>query len=103
MSLDDYVRALAEVVRRDSRLVSAPLERIHERPSLAGYAPPFAGERFIMDTGRAKQDLGYQPTPLGRWLPDTVNSLLDANEGEDSKDYGRRQAEVEAAEALGLT
>lgn len=63
VSLDDYVRAVAEVVGRDSRLVSAPLERIRERPSLAGYAPPFAGERFIMEPAAPSRTWAASPRP----------------------------------------
>lgn len=97
LTLADYLRTAARLLGREPRLVHAPLEWIRAQPGLEGYDPPFAGERFVMDLQRARQELGYEPTPLSAWLDETLRWHLEGYRGPDSRGYARREAEVAAA------
>lgn len=98
LSLDDYVRAIATAAGRQARIVAASMEWIRLQEGLSNFEAPFVGERFILDIGRAKQDLGYQPTSLGEWLRVTVDWFMNTYQGPGSARYSRRAAEVAAAQ-----
>lgn len=100
LSLEEYVRAIAEALGREAKIVLAPLEQIRRQPGLANFYPPFVGERFVQDISRAKQDLKWEPTSLDIWLRKTVDYFLNDYHGEDSKGYANREMEVEAAQRL---
>jgi nucleoside-diphosphate-sugar epimerase len=94
LTLEDYVHAIAEVMDRKAKIVSAPFELIREQAGLSGFEAPFMGERFVMSIGKAQRELGYRPTNLAKWLKPTVRWFLDEYHGPDSNGYDKRQFEV---------
>ncbi len=98
-SLEDYVVSIARAMGKEVAMADPPFEWVHSQPGLSTYNPPFAKERFVMDIGRAKEDLGFHPTPFPEWLKSTVEWFLEDYRGADSEDYDKRHAEVRAAEA----
>ncbi len=100
LTLEDYVRAISEVVDREAKIVSAPIELIRKQVGLSGFECPFVGERFVMSIDKAKRELGYRPDHLSKWLKSTVRWFLDEYQGPDSNEYDKRAFEVKAAQNL---
>lgn len=99
LTLSDYVDAIAEALGRQSPAVPAGPAAL-QAAGLGTFAPPFAGTRFIMDTGRIRRELGFQPTPLANWLPLTVRWFVEEYRGRDSARYAQRSRELKASSVM---
>lgn len=102
-TLEEYVHSIAESLGRETKVVTVPLEEIQKKPGLAGYNPPYAGDRLILDISQAKKDLDYQPTPFPLWLKQTVDWFVGSYRGPESEGYPQRAQEVAAARQLRIT
>ncbi len=73
VSVRDLLRLMAEAAGRpEPEVVAAPCAWLAAR-GLGDLFAPFSSLRDqILDMGRAVRDLGFAPTPLGRWLAETV-------------------------------
>jgi nucleoside-diphosphate-sugar epimerase len=93
VALEEFVRMAAEVCGVPDPVVPVPEDVL--RRQAPWYRPPFV-HRFVLDTTQIRIDLGFRPTPLSRWLQDTVRwhltSGLPASAG-----YDRRGDEVALA------
>jgi nucleoside-diphosphate-sugar epimerase len=96
VSLDDYVRILAEVLGEKDPGI--PVQARVLKKGASWYHPQFA-HRFVPDITAVQRDLGFRSTPLATWLEDTARWHLDAHLA-DSHGYERRADEVALAQRL---
>jgi nucleoside-diphosphate-sugar epimerase len=83
------VRLAAEICGISAPILPVPEDILRQQASW--YRPPFA-HRFVLDTTRIKGELDFRPTPMERWLEDTVRWHLAAGLP-PSADYDRRADE----------
>ncbi len=76
VALEEFVRLAAEICGVPDPVVPVPAEDL--RREAPWYRPPFL-HRFVLDTARIRAELGFRPTPLVRWLEETVRWHLDAD------------------------
>ncbi|MDA0746749.1 MAG: NAD-dependent epimerase/dehydratase family protein [bacterium] len=67
---------------------------------LSEYSPPLTRSLpYIHDLSKAVHDFGFCTTPAETWIQTTVDWYRNQYQGEDSKGYDHRQAELALAEA----
>lgn len=98
VALEEFVRLAAEACGVPDPVVVMPEEDL--RRDAPWYRPPFV-HRFVLDITRATAELGFRPTPLDRWLPETVRWHLEADLP-PSGGYDRRAEERALASRRGL-
>ncbi len=96
VTLDDYVRILAEILGRKDPGVPVPARTLKKEASW--YHPQFA-HRFVPDIAAIQGDLGFRSTPLPSWLEETARWHLQQHLA-DSSGYERRSDEVALADRL---
>ncbi len=98
IQLTDLIEAAADALDVQPDLVPIPRQTLED----AGfdypetYAPV---QNFIPSIEKAQSELSYTTTPFGEWIAETARWYRDHYQGEDSKGYDRRDAEVRFAEA----
>ncbi len=76
VALEEFVRLAAGVCGVPDPVVAVPEDVL--RREAPWYRPPFT-HRFVLDTTRIRSELGFRPTPLARWLDETVRWHLGAD------------------------
>ncbi len=101
LSVKEYILLLASglgIQTKDIKICEAELADITNKIPAFEFPAFFAGTGFIADIEKAKANLGFQPTPTTKWLPDIAMKLsLLAKNGllADSLGYEKRQSELE--------
>ncbi|MGE5680423.1 MAG: NAD-dependent epimerase/dehydratase family protein [Bacillota bacterium] len=79
-SLNDYIRALARILKKEVELVHINQEEFDKLP--ISYNPmgdvfPFNVRRTVVfSLDKAKRDLKYRSTPFNKWMAETINWYL---------------------------
>jgi nucleoside-diphosphate-sugar epimerase len=101
----DWVRLAAQSIGVEPNLVSIPEEAL--QAANFQYPEPFAlGNPIIMNTFKARSELGFESTPIEEWTATTAKWYQETKHEDDSPNYANRAQEVEFAhryqEALAL-
>ncbi len=91
LSLDDYVRAIADTLGRNVHMVRVPLDWLRRQPGPSGYQAPFVGERFVQDIARMKHVCARVPGS-------SLSALRRSSAGDRSR---ARVDEGNASDSLG--
>ena len=98
IQLTDLIEASAEALGVDPDIVSIPHQTLQdagfEYPET--YAPV---QNFVPSIEKAERELSYTTTPFEDWIAETARWYRDHYQGEDSRGYEHRQAEVRFAQA----
>jgi len=57
LSIADYVRAIADILGQEAKIVFAPWSWIRQQPDLSDFEAPFVNERFVPDIAQVKRDM----------------------------------------------
>ena len=95
VTLREFVLKAAEILDVDVELVDIP-SRILAKASLGTSFSPFFGRRpFVMDTQKARRELGFSSTPFDTWMRKTIRWFTEDYDGDPPENYSLRNKEVE--------
>jgi len=101
LSLDEFLRMLAEYMGRPLRLVRVPRASL-DQEKLLPHCSPFSGLWMsALDNTRSKRDLGMKYTPLEIYLKKLVD-LFGSSPARHIEGYAQRQKELKMAQTLSL-
>jgi nucleoside-diphosphate-sugar epimerase len=96
LSLEEFLKMLAELMRRPLQLVRMPREEL-ERHELLPYCSPFSGQWMSsLDNTRGKNELGIGYTPMRAYLEKLVSYFASAP-ARKIEGYAQRAREIELA------
>lgn len=99
-SLEELLRALAEILGARPRLVSLPQERLARHGLRPVDVSPFSGRWMSrLDPARAAGEIGFRPTPLHEVLQRIVASFLAHPPAAPPPSYSHRPLEMELAQS----
>ncbi|HJQ71673.1 MAG TPA: NAD-dependent epimerase/dehydratase family protein [Blastocatellia bacterium] len=78
VSVNRHIRNIAQLVGKQVDVAHVPARLLERLGFNLLQFPYYSRERLIVvDTGAARRDLGFRPTPYSRALADTIKYLLD--------------------------
>jgi nucleoside-diphosphate-sugar epimerase len=96
LSLEEFLKMLAEIMRRPLRLVRMARKEL-ERQGLLPYCSPFSGQWMSsLDNARSKEELGMRYTPMPVYLEKLV-SYFQSAPARKIEGYRQRARELELA------
>jgi len=96
LSLDDFLRRLAELVQRPLRIVRVPRAKLNTLGLLPACSPFSGTWMSVLDNALSKAELGVKYTPLDSYLKNLV-SFFDKDPARQIEGYSRRAAELQMA------
>jgi dTDP-D-glucose 4,6-dehydratase len=89
----DWVSLAADLLEVKTDIVSISAELLQQCGFV--YSEPWSHTgTFILDTSRARTDLGYLSTPVGTWMTTTTEWYREQGEWKNSLEDSERQAEI---------
>ena len=89
----DWVSLAADLFEVKADIVSISAETLQQSGFVYGEPWTYTGS-FILDVSRAQTDLGYQYTPVEKWMAMTTAWYREQGDWKNSLDDGERQAEI---------
>ena len=94
LSLEEFLKMLAEIMRQPLKLVRVPREEL-ERHKFLPYCSPFSGQWMSsLDNTRSKEELGIRYTPLRAYLEKLV-TYFQSSPTRKIEGYEQRARELE--------
>ena len=93
----DWVQLAAEFIEVEPDIVSIPADVLQQ--SRFNYDEPWTYlGTLTLDLSKAREDLGFESTPVETWLASTAQWYREQGYKSDSSDYSNRQAEIAFAQ-----
>ena len=89
----DWVSLAADLFEVKADIVSISAETLQQSGFVYSEPWTYTGS-FILDVSRAQTDLGYQYTPVEKWMAMTTAWYREQGDWKNSLDDGERQAEI---------
>jgi nucleoside-diphosphate-sugar epimerase len=91
-----WLELAAQELAQPAQFLAVGREALAQR--LPGYHEPWEFDyNLFLDACRAERELGFQPTPLEEWWPETVRWYRDQRGLANSAGYEQRQQEIDFA------
>ncbi len=95
VTLREFVLMSAKILEVEVELVDIPSKVLAKASLGTSFSPLFGRRPFVMEAGKAKQDLDFTSTPFETWMRKTIQWYREKYEGGPPENYRLRDRELE--------